>query len=144
MVGWAWDLRGWFRRLLVGWVGGNVDALWQTGWRDRRATWLWLENGQASQFENFQIGPSPSNQIESEWLIRIESNLEALQVPKRYRWTDDITAHSKTLTYPFNDTIPEFNMNWEAECGHLNLECSGLKKTRVFPAPVGFIGFNWV
>jgi len=42
----GWDLRGWFGRLLVSWVGGKADTLWKTGWRDRRAIWL-TGNGQA-------------------------------------------------------------------------------------------------
>ena len=44
--------------------------------------------GRHGRFENFRIGPWISNRIELERPIRIESNLEASQVPnwKRFTW----------------------------------------------------------
>ena len=61
-------------------------------------------NGHARPIRNFRIGPWLSNRIESERLIRIDSNLEASHVPRydvhRYSQTTSTSTKSKLIRSP--------------------------------------------
>jgi len=62
-------------------------------------TKLTTSDGQARpiRFENFRIGPSFSNRIESD--SRFESNLEASQVPTIYAAQEDQTSYCTVIFY---------------------------------------------
>ena len=74
-------------------------------------------NGQARpiRFENFRIGPSLSNRIESGILFEFESNLEASQVPRFYVIVEVIIGlkigSSVTSVNSVNFLNAEFNLS---------------------------------